>query len=141
MLGLLGEHKPCLRFESVFLNSMTEDVRMQLATVSFDDPRVSFDDPRVLAKTGRYDKATGSHPWCFPQTIALRQLQTTTQRATSATTIDDSATRPGSANRCVRSRETTELLRPANSTACWLLWTITQRSFSWLTMEHRYTRI
>ena len=44
MLGLLGGHRPCLLFESLFLKSMPEDVRMQLTTASFDDPR-------ALAKT------------------------------------------------------------------------------------------
>ena len=44
MLGLLGGHKPCLLFESIFLKSMPEDVRMQLTMASFDDPR-------ALAKT------------------------------------------------------------------------------------------
>ena len=44
MLGLLGGHTPCLHFESIFLKSMPEDVRMQLITASFDDPR-------ALAKT------------------------------------------------------------------------------------------
>ena len=44
MLGLLGGHEPCLLFESLFLKSMPEDERMQLATASFDDPR-------ALAKT------------------------------------------------------------------------------------------
>ena len=39
MLGLLGGHRPCLLFESLFLKSMPEDVRMQLAMASFDDPR------------------------------------------------------------------------------------------------------
>ena len=39
MLGLLGGHKPCLLFESLFLKSMPEDVRMQLTMASFDDPR------------------------------------------------------------------------------------------------------
>ncbi|KAI0212436.1 hypothetical protein LSAT2_002636, partial [Lamellibrachia satsuma] len=44
MLGLLGGHRTCLLFESLFLKSMPEDVRMQLTTASFDDPR-------ALAKT------------------------------------------------------------------------------------------
>ena len=44
MLGLLGGHRPSLLFESLFLKSMPEDVRMQLAMASFEDPR-------ALAKT------------------------------------------------------------------------------------------
>ena len=45
MLGLLGAHKPCLLSESLFLKSMPEEVRMQLARASF------FDDLRALANT------------------------------------------------------------------------------------------
>ena len=44
MLALLGSHKPCMLFESIFLRCMPEDIRLQLATSSFDDLR-------ALAKT------------------------------------------------------------------------------------------
>ena len=37
MLALLGSHKPCMLFESIFLRCMPEDIRLQLATSSFDD--------------------------------------------------------------------------------------------------------
>ena len=39
MLALLGLHKPCMLFESIFLRCMPEDIRLQLATSSFDDLR------------------------------------------------------------------------------------------------------
>ena len=39
MLALLGSHKPCMLFESIFLKCMPKDIRLQLATVSFDDLR------------------------------------------------------------------------------------------------------
>ena len=44
MLALLGSHKPCMLFASIFLRCMPEDIRLQLATSSFDDLR-------ALAKT------------------------------------------------------------------------------------------
>ena len=44
MLGMLGAHKPCMLFESIFLKAMPEDVRLQIATADFTDPR-------ALAKT------------------------------------------------------------------------------------------
>ena len=44
MLVLLGSHKPCMLFDSIFLRCMPEDIRLQLATSSFDDLR-------ALAKT------------------------------------------------------------------------------------------
>ena len=44
MLALLGSHNPCMLFESIFLRCMPEDIRLQLATSSFDDLR-------ALAKT------------------------------------------------------------------------------------------
>ena len=44
MLALLVSHKPCMLFESIFLRCMPEDIRLQLATSSFDDLR-------ALAKT------------------------------------------------------------------------------------------
>ena len=44
MLALLGSHKPCMLFESIFLRCMPEDIRLQLATSSVDDLR-------ALAKT------------------------------------------------------------------------------------------
>ena len=44
MLALLGSHKPCMLFESIFPRCMPEDIRLQLATSSFDDLR-------ALAKT------------------------------------------------------------------------------------------
>ena len=37
MLALLGSHKPCMLFESIFLKCLPEDIRLQLATTSFDD--------------------------------------------------------------------------------------------------------
>ena len=37
MLALLGSHKPCMLLESIFLKCMPEDIRLQLATASFDD--------------------------------------------------------------------------------------------------------
>ena len=39
LLALLGSHKPCMLFESIFLRCMPEDIRLQLATSSFDDLR------------------------------------------------------------------------------------------------------
>ena len=39
MLALLGSHKPCMLFESIFLKCMPKDIRLQLATASFDDLR------------------------------------------------------------------------------------------------------
>ena len=39
MLALLGSHKPCMLFESIFLKCMPEDICLQLATASFDDLR------------------------------------------------------------------------------------------------------
>ena len=44
LLALLGSHKTCMLFESIFLRCMPEDIRLQLATSSFDDLR-------ALAKT------------------------------------------------------------------------------------------
>ena len=44
MLALLGSHKPCMLFVSIFLRCMPEEIRLQLATSSFDDLR-------ALAKT------------------------------------------------------------------------------------------
>ena len=39
MLALLGSHKPCMLFESIFLRCMRENIRLQLASSSFDDLR------------------------------------------------------------------------------------------------------
>ena len=50
MLALLGSHKPCMLFESILLRCMLEDIRLQLATSSFDDLRaLAKNSRRVLA--------------------------------------------------------------------------------------------
>ena len=146
MLGLLGGHKPCLRFESLFLKSMPEDARLQLATASFDDPQPSRRPPMHCGKKA------DSHPRCLQQTTALHQLQSSalhetrdrerpTERPTSVCTTGDSATRPGSATHPVRhgkrrSRSSVVASAAEKPTACCLSSTITQPSVTWLTREH-----
>ena len=49
-LALLGSHKPCMLFESIFLRCMPEDIRLQLATSSFDDLRLS---PKLQTNSGK----------------------------------------------------------------------------------------
>jgi len=39
MLCLLQDNHPCLLFEQLFLEKMPDDIRLQLANQSFDDPR------------------------------------------------------------------------------------------------------
>lgn len=39
MLGLLGDHPPCLLFEQLFLERLPEDIRIQLVDFKFDDLR------------------------------------------------------------------------------------------------------
>ena len=40
MLGLLGDHTPCLLFEQLFLERLPEDIRIQLVDSKFDDHRL-----------------------------------------------------------------------------------------------------
>ena len=37
MLGLLGDHPPCLLFEQLFLERLPEDIRIQLVDFKFDN--------------------------------------------------------------------------------------------------------
>ena len=39
MLALLGDHPPCFLFEQLFLERLSEDVRIQLVDAKFDDCR------------------------------------------------------------------------------------------------------
>jgi hypothetical protein len=39
MLALLGDHPPCFLFEELFKQQLPPDLRMQLATADFTDPR------------------------------------------------------------------------------------------------------
>ena len=48
MLTLMDGHLPCLLFEQIFLEQLPEDLRLQLADKSFDDPRTLAETPYVL---------------------------------------------------------------------------------------------
>ena len=39
MLALLGDHRPCLLFQQLFLQRLPEDIRIQLADAKFEDVR------------------------------------------------------------------------------------------------------
>ena len=39
MLALFGDHPPCFLFEELFKRQLPPDLRMQLATADFSDPR------------------------------------------------------------------------------------------------------
>lgn len=53
MLGLLDGHSACFIFEQLFLDQLPEDIRLQLSTSSFDDPRMLASQADILwqAKT------------------------------------------------------------------------------------------
>ena len=126
MLGMLGAHNPCMLFENIFLKAMPEDIRLQIATADFTDPR-------ALAKTAdelwqAKERSTVFVSQFRPRRNTLPRTDDTRQRASdkrqrenetatevSATTTRDSALRRGSATPHARSRETTE---PVVSSGC-----------------------
>lgn len=84
MLGMLGAHKPCMLFESIYLKAMPEDIRLQLATADFADPR-------TLAKTADELWQARERPAVFvsqtrPQRNALPRANDTRQRESNTTT-------------------------------------------------------
>ena len=147
MLGLLGGHRPCLLFESLFLKSMPEDVRMQLAMASFDDPRALAKIADALWQARGQPSLVSAADNRSPPTSDNRAPRNARPRATDRPIdICYYHRRFGNAARKCNPPCTftgnegagrqQQLRRPGNSTACRLQWTITQPSVSWLTREH-----
>ncbi len=72
MLGLLGDHPPCLLFEQLFLERLPEDIRIQLVDLKLDDHRQlakraealwasrDFADPAETHAVQRYRRPTAA---------------------------------------------------------------------------------
>ena len=84
MLALLGSHKPCMLFESIFLRCMPEDIRLQLATSSFDDLR-------ALAKTA--DELWQAREQSVVFTSNTRTKRSATRRPATTTSSGESPAR------------------------------------------------
>ena len=104
MLALLGLHKPCMLFEGIFLRCMSEDIRLQLATSSFDDLRAH-------AKTAdEFWQAKEQSAVVFASNTrtkrsATRKLATTTSSGKS----------PARDQRCVFLSSTLSVMQPENA--------------------------
>ena len=100
MLALLGSHKLCMLFESIFLRCMPEDIRLQLA-------RSSFDDLRALAKTAdEFWQAKEQSAVVFASNT--RTERSATRKPVTTTSSGESPARDRNVYSLVLSRETTE---------------------------------
>ena len=95
MLALLGDHKPCMLFESLFLRCMPDDIRLQLVSNSFADMR-------TLAKCAD----------------ALWQTRGQTEVPSSTSNVTDENHVEGRSPRDLRSRTTTtpKSFKPSSNT-------------------------
>ena len=119
MLALLGDHKPCMLFESLFLRCMPDDIRLQLVSNSFADmhalakcadalwqARGQTEVPSFTSNVTDENHVEGRSP-------RDQRSRTTTRPAIHdirifATTIDDLAMQPGDAMLRASFRETSE---------------------------------
>ena len=62
MFGLLGAHRPCMLFESIFLKAMPEDIRLHIATADFTDPRALAKRPMISGRLKRDQRCSSHNP-------------------------------------------------------------------------------
>ena len=66
MLSLLDGHQPCMLFEQLFLNRMSDAIRLQLADADFTDPRKVAEQADQLWLSMDHNSSSALHKATYP---------------------------------------------------------------------------